>query len=71
MLHETAVAWIRHLETQTLPTRPWEETAEAYATRLKSIVAKINREYDVEGLCRELPQRVDKLHTGRGRKLGK
>ena len=71
MLHETAVAWIRKLEARTIPKRPWEETAEAFATRLKGIVAKINKEYDVEGLCRGLPKRIQKLYEKRGGKLSK
>ena len=71
MLHETAVAWIRALERKTLPVRPWEEAPIEFAARLKGIVAKINAEYDVEGLCRELPCRVASLHAKHGRKLAK
>ena len=42
MFHETAVAWARKQEGQTLPRRPWEETADDFATRLKRIAAAIN-----------------------------
>ena len=71
MLHETAVAWIRNLERQTLPKRPWEETPDAFAIRLKSVVAQVNRKYKVERLCRQLPERVEQLFKKRGGKLGK
>ena len=71
MLHETAVAWIRKLEARTIPRKPWEESREAFATRLKGIIAQINQNYDVEGLCRDLRKRVDKLYDKRGGKLRK
>ena len=32
---------------------------------------KINDEYDVEGLCKALPARVQSLHDAGGGKLGK
>ena len=69
MLHETAVAWIREQERRTLPKRPWEETPEKFATRLKGIVAKLNADCDVESLCRDLPSRVQHLYEKKGRKL--
>ena len=71
MLHETAVAWIRKLETATLPKRPWEEDADAFGARLKEIVAKINKKHDTDSLCRELPERVEKLFEKEGGKLKK
>ena len=69
MLHETAVSWIRERERKTLPKRPWEETPEQFATRLKGVVADIDAECDVEGLCRKLPGRVQELYEKKGRKL--
>ena len=39
--------------------------------RLKRIVAKCNREFDIAGLCHELPRRVEQLHGKAGRKLCK
>ena len=71
MLHETAVSWIRRGLTWTLPAKPWEETVEDYSARLRDVVHKVNEEYDVDGLCRELPARVDALHNAEGGKLGK
>jgi hypothetical protein len=71
MLHETAVAWIRKLERQTVPKKSWEETPDELISRLKRIAAKINKEYKVTNLCRELPARVATLAKKRGRKLNK
>ena len=71
MLHETAVAWVRRGLTWTLPARPWEETTEAFGARLREVVRKVNDEYNVEGLCRELPTRVEILYDAEGGKLQK
>ena len=71
MLHETAVSWTRLRLTQTLPKRSWEETTEAYYTRLRTCAAYINEHYDVRGLCNELPARVAELERRRGDRLGK
>ena len=71
LLHETCVAWIRNLDTRSQPRKPWEETREAYFTRLKGIVAKINNEFRVEKLNRELPARLELLHKKKGGKLEK
>ena len=50
---------------------PWEETREAYFERLKGIVAKINSQYEVEELNRELPERLVLLDKKKGGKLKK
>ena len=71
MLHETAVSWIRRGLTWTLPPRPWEETPTEFARRLRAVVDDINTRHSVEGLCRELPQRVLALHTAQGGRLDK
>ena len=71
LLHETAVAWVRVQERTTLPKRPWEETTAQFSQRMKRIVAKINRSFDVAGLCRELPGRVEALYSCNGQKLKK
>ncbi len=54
-----------------MPARSWLETVDEYRTRLKSVVADFNRTYDVEGLCRELPARVEKLRVAEGGRLAK
>ena len=71
MLHETAVAWSRHLERRTLPKKPCEEIAEAFASRLRGLVATVNLDYKVENLCRELPEPVKLLRKKKGGKLKK
>ena len=69
LLHETAVAWVRRREWQTVPTRAWEETREDLGHRLKEIVNEFNIKYDVEALCRAFPHRLQKLVDGKGNKL--
>ena len=61
LLHETAVSRIRRREAQNRMTKPWEETPEQFATRLKGVVLEINNNLNVEGLCRAFKQRVQKL----------
>ena len=71
MLHETAVAWLRTLLAQSTPRAPAEETREAYLTRLRAACAHVNDHFDVAGLNRELPSRVQKLLEVKGDKLRK
>ena len=70
MLHETAVSWIRRGLTWSLPPWPWEESPIGCARRLRAVVQDINTHYNVEGLCRELPQRVLGLNAAKGGRLG-
>ena len=69
MLHETAVAWIRLRLTKCVPGHAWEESREAYGTRLKGVVDDINRSLDVEGLCRGFLKRIEKLVDREGGRL--
>ena len=71
MLHETAVAWCRYKLARCVPARPWLESVEEYGTRLKKVVAEINAEHNVDGLCRELPGRVAELVAAKGGRLAK
>ena len=71
MLHETAVSWLRVRLTKTVPKRSWEETLEAYRSRLKDCAAHINGHHDVAGLCRELPARLVELDRRKGDRLSK
>ena len=48
MLHETAVAWIRHQEEQTRPKEPWLESVDDYGSRLKGIAQNISKRHNVE-----------------------
>lgn len=69
MLHETAVAWIRNRQKVTTPKEPWAETVEQFGQRMREIVTYCNDNYDVEGLCKELPVRVQKLVDNKGGRL--
>ena len=69
LLHETAVSWIRHKLTATTPKRPWLESREQYAARLRQVVADINRHYAVGGLCNRFPDRLDELIRRQGDRL--
>ena len=69
LLHETAVSWIRYREKKTRVLKPWEETVEAYSSRMKGIVQDINDRLDVEGLCRGLPSRLQELVDAEGGRI--
>lgn len=71
MLHETAMAWVRERLKKTVPQRPWEESVEAYGRRLKEVAAYINCQYNVDGLCRHLPDRVAMLRSAKGDRIPK
>ena len=71
MLHETAVSWMRLRLARTVPRRSWEDTVEAYRSRLKDCAAYINANYNVDSLCRELPDRVAELSKREGGRLAK
>ena len=69
MLHETAVAWARRRETVTQTREPWRETVEECGARLRGICQYINANHDVEGLCRKLPERLEKLVDAEGDRI--
>ena len=71
LLHETAVAWVRNREKVTQPRNPAKETPAEYAARLCGICQYINANYDVDGLCRELPGRLQTLVDREGDHIGK
>ena len=48
-----------------------EETPIEFARRLRAVVEDINVRHSVEGLCRELPERVLALHAAQGGRLDK
>ena len=69
LLHETAVSWMRVQLAETTPKRPWLETPEQYGHRLKTCCEAINRDHDVEGLCREWMERMQQLKDKEGDRL--
>ena len=69
MLHETAASWLRVRLQRSLPRQPWKETREEHGERLREACRYINAHHDVEGLCRELPERLRELEEAEGDKL--
>ena len=69
MLHQTAVSWLRHRLTTTVPAKAWEEAPLAFVTRLRQCCAEINSSLDVDGLCRDFPSRIQKLVDKKGGRL--
>ena len=69
LLHETVVAWVRNREKVTQPKYPWTETEAQYGSRLRAICQYINQNYDVDGLCRALLRRVQKVVDARGGRI--
>ena len=69
LLHETAVSWNRNKLTATTPKRPWLESREQYAARLRQVVADINCKFAVGDLCQRFPDRLDELIRRQGDRL--
>jgi len=72
LLHETAVAWLRFYLRKHSFSR--SGTLDAQEARLREVLAEaeeyINAEYDVEGLCKGLPDRLERLvHETKGDRL--
>ena len=71
-LHETSVSWIRDRLKRSLPKDPWNESEENFTKRIKTAVEYVNANYDVGGLCREMPSRMRELvHETQGDRLRK
>ena len=45
---------------------PWLEVPDMWARRARQAVREIHRDYDVAGLCRELPERLTAVRIGDG-----
>ena len=71
MLHETAVSWIRARETRSRPHEPWKETPPEFGARLRAIARDINANCDVDGLCRKLADRVQRVVDAEGDRINK
>ena len=72
LLHETAVSWFRNVLRKLKPeTLPWEETQSQWTRRAKMAIAYVNQEYDVAGLSREFPSRLQAVIDGEGERLRK
>ena len=71
LLHETAVSLMRHRLSISTPTNCWQETREENGRRLKRCCDEVNRECDVEGLCRGFTKRLKQLQQRQGGRLKK
>ena len=71
LLHETAVSWLRHRLSRSTPRKCWQESREEYGRRLKRCCEEVNKECDVEGLCKGLPKRMKLLEDKDGDRLRK
>ena len=71
LLHETSVSWLRVRLAESLPAEAWLETRQEYGTRLKRCCDAVNRDLDVEGLCRGFVKRIKTLHSLEGGRLKK
>ena len=69
MLRETAVAWVRLRDARTQPRHLYKETVAEYGARLARAAQHINAKFDVQSLCRQLPERLDKLVPLEGDRL--
>ena len=69
LLHETAVSWLTNRLTVTLPAEPWDETVPQFSERLRMACEYVNKYYDVEGLCRSWPTRLEELRKTEGDRL--
>ena len=69
LLHETTMAWMRDRLKKTCPKKSWEETVEAYHSRLKQCAAYCNDKYNIESLCNEVPWRTEELLKREGDRI--
>ena len=52
---------LRSEEAESRQVAPWNETPEELEKRLQQAVARINKDFDVRGLCMEFPDRLHDL----------
>ena len=72
LLHETAVSWFRkRMAIEKSVVLPWHETRQQWQHRARTCVRYINTHYDVAGLCREFPARVQAVMRKEGDRLPK
>ena len=71
LLHETAVSWLRHRLSRSTPAKCWQESREEYGRRLKRCCEEVNKECDVESLCKGLRKRMKLLQDRDGDRLKK
>ena len=63
--------WLQKLMAHSTPTHPETETEAELGKRLRDAAQHINENYNVTGLCRELPDRAQDLKDASGGRLKK
>ena len=71
MLLETGMTWVRVRPAKTVPKNCWTESVADYHKRLKACCDDINATHNVDGLCGELPLRVQMLVGNKGDRIPK
>ena len=61
--------WIHDRLSNSIPPQPWLETRKEYESRLMCCCDCINENFNVDGLCRALPSRVNALVQNKGDRL--
>ena len=69
LLHETAISWLRREEEKTRPRTPWQETPLELEHRMTAAARHINKEFDVQGLAMQFPERLRALVANSGDRL--
>ena len=62
---------LRHRLSRSTPAKCWQESREEYGRRLKRCCEEVNKECNVEGLCKGLPKRMKLLQDRDGDRLKK
>ena len=70
LLHETAVGIFRKRMRKEKPVVvPWKETIDMWNVRAAKVVQWMDAECDLQGLCRQWPQRLYELRNADGDRL--
>ena len=70
LLHETAVGMFRkRLRREKPVVAPWLESVEQWSERAGKVVQHMNANYDLDGLCRRFPERLNELLQNSGERL--
>ena len=71
-LHETAVSWFRSKMRREKPVVvPWAETRAQWTARAAKCLREINAKYNVAGLGRDFPSRLQQCKDNGGERLRK
>ena len=70
-MHETVAGWVDRFFTKhpLKPSRSVADNTDFFFERMVACESHINANYDVDGLCRSLPRRVEELIQANGNRL--